>query len=152
MHLLPTFDIATIEEDRPKQQQPACDLPSFAPDSEQQQDCVAAVAEPRTASTGATTRCHYTAPEGSYASDPKADGGARIAEFRTMVGGAAPAPACGWSWTWSTTTRRPPARRDKSVLDQIVPGYYQRLDADGAVETSTCCQNTATEHAMMGRS
>ena len=24
---------------------------------------------------------------------------------------------------------------DKSVLDQIVPGYYHRLDADGAVET-----------------
>ena len=29
-----------------------------------------------------------------------------------------------------------------------MPGYYQRLDATGAVETSTCCQNTATEHAM----
>src|SRR5512145_2700531 len=37
----------------------------------------------------------------------------------------------------------------KSVLDKIVPGYYHRLNADGAVETSTCCQNTATEHAMM---
>ena len=36
-----------------------------------------------------------------------------------------------------------------SVLDRIVPGYYHRLNADGAVETSTCCQNTATEHAMM---
>jgi pullulanase-type alpha-1,6-glucosidase len=30
-----------------------------------------------------------------------------------------------------------------------VPGYYHRLNADGEVETSTCCQNTATEHAMM---
>jgi len=29
-----------------------------------------------------------------------------------------------------------------------VPGYYQRLNATGAVETSTCCQNVATEHAM----
>ena len=38
---------------------------------------------------------------------------------------------------------------DKSVLDKVVPGYYYRLDADGNVETSTCCQNTATEHAMM---
>ena len=38
----------------------------------------------------------------------------------------------------------------KSVLDRIVPGYYQRLNpATGAVETSTCCQNTATEHRMM---
>jgi pullulanase-type alpha-1,6-glucosidase len=37
----------------------------------------------------------------------------------------------------------------RSVLDRIVPGYYHRLNGDGAVETSTCCQNTATEHAMM---
>ncbi len=40
---------------------------------------------------------------------------------------------------------------DKSVLDRIVPGYYQRLDADGAVTTSTCCANTAPENAMMGK-
>ena len=40
-------------------------------------------------------------------------------------------------------------QNDKSVLDRIVPGYYHRLDADGNVETSSCCQNTATEHAMM---
>ncbi len=38
---------------------------------------------------------------------------------------------------------------DQSVLDRIVPGYYQRLSATGAVETSTCCANTASEHAMM---
>jgi pullulanase-type alpha-1,6-glucosidase len=37
----------------------------------------------------------------------------------------------------------------KSVLDKVVPGYYQRLDEDGDVATSTCCQNTATEHEMM---
>jgi pullulanase-type alpha-1,6-glucosidase len=35
------------------------------------------------------------------------------------------------------------------VLDRIVPGYYHRLDADGKVETSSCCPNTASEHAMM---
>jgi pullulanase-type alpha-1,6-glucosidase len=38
------------------------------------------------------------------------------------------------------------------VLDRIVPGYYQRLTpTTGAVETSTCCANTATEHLMMGK-
>ena len=37
----------------------------------------------------------------------------------------------------------------KSVLDRIVPGYYHRLDDQGAVATSTCCQNTATEFNMM---
>ena len=36
-----------------------------------------------------------------------------------------------------------------SVLDKIVPGYYHRLNDNGKVETSTCCDNTATEHAMM---
>lgn len=30
-----------------------------------------------------------------------------------------------------------------------MPGYYQRLSATGAVENSTCCANTATEHPMM---
>jgi pullulanase-type alpha-1,6-glucosidase len=37
---------------------------------------------------------------------------------------------------------------DQSVLDKVVPGYYHRLNATGAVETSSCCQNVATEHAM----
>ncbi len=46
-------------------------------------------------------------------------------------------------------TAAPRARRAKSVLDKVVPGYYHRLDAKGAVENSTCCANTATEHAMM---
>jgi pullulanase-type alpha-1,6-glucosidase len=40
-------------------------------------------------------------------------------------------------------------QNDKSVLDRIVPGYYHRLNADGNVETSTCCQNTASEFNMM---
>jgi pullulanase-type alpha-1,6-glucosidase len=42
-------------------------------------------------------------------------------------------------------------QNERSVLDRIVPGYYQRLDATGKVERSTCCDNTATEHAMMGK-
>jgi pullulanase-type alpha-1,6-glucosidase len=40
-------------------------------------------------------------------------------------------------------------QHEKSVLDRIVPGYYHRLSPTGTVETSTCCSNTATEHAMM---
>jgi pullulanase-type alpha-1,6-glucosidase len=40
---------------------------------------------------------------------------------------------------------------ETSVLDRIVPGYYQRLLADGSVANSTCCANTATENAMMGK-
>jgi len=40
---------------------------------------------------------------------------------------------------------------DQSILDRVVPGYYHRLNAVGGVETSTCCQNIATEHAMAER-
>ncbi len=32
-----------------------------------------------------------------------------------------------------------------------MPGYYQRLNALGAVENSTCCDNTATENLMMAK-
>jgi pullulanase-type alpha-1,6-glucosidase len=40
-------------------------------------------------------------------------------------------------------------QNENSVLDRVVPGYYHRLNADGQVEKSTCCENTATEHNMM---
>jgi pullulanase-type alpha-1,6-glucosidase len=39
----------------------------------------------------------------------------------------------------------------RSVLDRIVPGYYHRLEPDGRIARSTCCENTATEHAMMAK-
>ncbi|MFX8024205.1 hypothetical protein ABTK62_20380, partial [Acinetobacter baumannii] len=39
----------------------------------------------------------------------------------------------------------------KSVLDRLVPGYYHRLNAQGEIERSTCCDNTATEHRMMAK-
>ena len=39
----------------------------------------------------------------------------------------------------------------QSVLDRIVPGYYHRLNDQGVIERSTCCDNTATENLMMGK-
>ncbi|MEO7448183.1 MAG: alpha-amylase family glycosyl hydrolase, partial [Humibacillus sp.] len=86
VHLLPSFDIASIEEDRAKQATPACDLQSFAPDSTKQQECVSSVAAKDDFNWGYDPQ-HWTVPDGSYASSAKAaDGGTRIAEFRTMVG------------------------------------------------------------------
>lgn len=38
-----------------------------------------------------------------------------------------------------------------SILDEVVPNYYNRLDMDGALETGSCCADTATEHLMMGK-
>ena len=34
-------------------------------------------------------------------------------------------------------------------LDEIVPNYYHRLDANGALLTGSCCADTASEHQMM---
>ncbi|NMM33718.1 MAG: pullulanase-type alpha-1,6-glucosidase [Phycicoccus sp.] len=147
IHLLPTFDIASIEEDPAKQLKPACNLASFASDSEEQQKCVMAAAG-KDAFNWGYDPFHWMAPEGSYASSPTAaDGGSRVAEFRTMVGGL---HADGLRVVLDQVFNHTPTsgQADTSVLDKVVPGYYQRLNATGAVETSTCCQNVATEHAM----
>jgi len=42
-------------------------------------------------------------------------------------------------------------QNDRSVLDRAVPGYYHRLNANGEIERSSCCENTATENRMMGK-
>ncbi|WP_238150995.1 pullulanase-type alpha-1,6-glucosidase [Kribbella sindirgiensis] len=142
VHLLPTFDIASIPETG--QQTPACDLKSLPADSEQQQACVTAVAAKDGFNWGYDP-FHWLAPEGSYAT--ARDGLARVAEFRTMVGGL---HKSGLRVVLDQVFNHTPAagQAPTSVLDRIVPGYYQRLNATGKVETSTCCSNIATEHAM----
>ncbi|HYG65169.1 MAG TPA: pullulanase-type alpha-1,6-glucosidase, partial [Thermoanaerobaculia bacterium] len=145
VHLLPVFDIATIDEDKSTWLSPAGDLASYPPDSEQQQAAVMAVAD-RDAFNWGYDPWHYTVPEGSYSTDP--DGPARVREFREMVAGLS---GIGLRVVMDVVYNHTNAagQNDKSVLDRIVPGYYHRLNADGNVETSTCCQNTATEHDMM---
>lgn len=148
VHLLPTFDIATIEEDRAAQKTP--DIPANAgPASEEQQAAVSAVKD-KDAYNWGYDPLHYTTPEGSYATMGNQDGGARTREYREMVGAL---HAAGLQVVFDQVFNHTAAsgQADKSVLDKIVPGYYQRLNAKGEVETSTCCSNTATENAMMER-
>nr|WP_323446338.1 pullulanase-type alpha-1,6-glucosidase [Streptomyces sp. YSPA8] len=147
VHLLPAFDIGTIPERERDQQRPGCDLASYAPDSDRQQECVAKAAAKDGYNWGYDP-LHYTVPEGSYASDP--EGPRRTVEFREMVAGL---NATGLRTVMDVVYNHTVAagQSDKSVLDRIVPGYYQRLLADGSVATSTCCANTAPEHAMMGK-
>lgn len=139
VHLLPVFDIGTIPEKKKDQQKPACDLHVYAPDSEEQQACVSEAAAKDGFNWGYDP-LHYTVPEGSYASDP--DGTKRTVEFRQMVQGLNKA---GLRTVMDVVYNHTVAsgQDDKSVLDRIVPGYYQRLLEDGAVATSTCCANTA---------
>ncbi|MBA6435292.1 pullulanase-type alpha-1,6-glucosidase [Streptomyces sp. GMR22] len=147
VHLLPAFDFGTVPERRSDQARPGCELAALPADSDQQQKCVAGTAG-RDGYNWGYDPLHYTVPEGSYASDP--DGPARTREFRQMVRGLAHA---GLRTVMDVVYNHTVAagQDDKSVLDRIVPGYYQRLLDDGSVATSTCCPGTAPEHAMMGK-
>lgn len=89
---------------------------------------------------------HFNAPEGSYSTDP--EGVTRIIEVREMVQslheiGLKTVIDVVYNHTSAAGLDR------YSILDRIVPWYYQRLDADsGVIETSTCCPNTAAEFLM----
>lgn len=144
IHLLPTYDCATVPEDRRRRQSPPV-LSAFGPASERQQAAIAKIRD-----SDGYNWCydpfHYIAPEGSYATS--ADGTARIVEFRRMVMALGQSDlAVVLDVVFNHTSAAGQART--SVLDRIVPGYYQRLDEKGAVATSTCCANTASERAMM---
>ncbi|PWI18790.1 DUF3372 domain-containing protein [Streptomyces sp. Act143] len=147
VHLLPAFDIATIPERKSDQATTDCDLTSYAADSDKQQECVAKIAA-KDAFNWGYDPYHYTVPEGSYATDP--DGTGRTVEFRKMVkalndDGLRVVMDVVYNHTAAS------GQAGTSVLDKVVPGYYQRLLADGSVANSTCCANTATENAMMGK-
>ncbi len=146
VHLLPVFDLATVPED-------ACISPPAAalqgpPDGRQQQAAVQAVAAQDCFNWGYDP-LHFTAPEGSFASDAH-DPAVRVREFRAMVLGLhALGLRVGMDVVYNHTSAS--GQHQNSVLDRIVPGYYQRSNAAGGVENSTCCDNTATEHLMMAK-
>ncbi len=175
LHLLPSFDIATVKEraeDRLSLWDPVqrlCDLGTGAPDDLCAESGEMTIAEllatfdpaspdaqalhayirPNDAFNWGYDPFHYTVPEGSYATEPH--GTARILEFRRMVQalsdmGLRIALDVVYNHTHAS------GLGDQSVLDKIVPGYYHRRNlTSGAVENSTCCANTASEHVMMER-
>jgi len=149
IHLLPVFDISTVPESGcvPGLAAPGI-LASDYLDSEVPQAVIAAVADKDCFNWGYDP-FHFSALEGSYATDA-ADGARRILEFRQMVAALHQAGLrVGMDVVYNHTFQS--GQKEKSVLDRIVPGYYHRLNAEGAVEQSTCCENTATEHMMMGK-
>lgn len=144
VHLLPVFDLASV----PEQGCRTPVVPAAAPDSEAQQAAVMALAAEDCFNWGYDP-WHFNAPEGSFSSDAN-DPFKRIVEFRRMVMGLhAAGLRVGMDMVYNHTTAS--GQHPKSVLDRIVPGYYHRLDAQGVVERSTCCDNTATEHRMMAK-
>jgi pullulanase-type alpha-1,6-glucosidase len=143
VHLLPVYDFGSVPEHGC-----AMPTPAGAPDSDAQQALVRKTAETDCFNWGYDPY-HYNAPEGSYATDP-ADGARRVIEFREMVQSLHRAGLrVGMDVVFNHTFTG--GQDEKSVLDRIVPGYYHRLDANGAIERSTCCDNTATENLMMGK-
>ncbi len=145
VHLLPVFDIASVPEK-------ACTTPTIATpaqgDSEAPQAAVAATAAQDCFNWGYDP-LHFNAPEGSFATDAS-DGAKRIIELRQMVMALHKAGLrVGMDVVYNHTSAS--GQHAQSVLDRIVPGYYHRLNANGVVERSTCCDNTATENRMMGK-
>ncbi|MFM1859076.1 MAG: hypothetical protein RL133_576 [Pseudomonadota bacterium] len=128
VHLLPVFDIATVDE-------LACDPMA----TDRSKDCFNWGYDP----------LHFNAPEGVYSSDPD-NPFARIREFREMVLALRRIGLrVGMDVVYNHTARS--GQDLKSVLDRVVPGYYHRLSATGKIEQSTCCENTATERVMMDK-
>jgi pullulanase-type alpha-1,6-glucosidase len=175
IHLLPTFDIATVDEDDTKHldiddslgklcgitpntsicqqdyntnQSIKSLLQSYAVEGEQAQLLVSELRKVDNYNWGYDP-FHYTVPEGSYAIDAK--GINRLVEFREMVRNL---HELGFRVIMDVVYNHThqAGLASNSVLDKIVPNYYQRLDRiTGAIEQSTCCDNTATERVMMAK-
>ena len=175
IHLMPVFDFGTVNSDNDKTialddsvekvcrinpKNPAC-LGSYNPAKTLRS--VLASLNPRGGDAQAIIESlrmhdnynwgydpfHYTVPQSSYAQNP--EGTARILEFRAMV---AQLHNMGFKVIMDVVYNHTYAAglHEKSVLDKIVPNYYHRLHpVTGAIEQSTCCDNTATEHVMMAK-
>ncbi|MDJ0657566.1 MAG: pullulanase-type alpha-1,6-glucosidase [Xanthomonadales bacterium] len=173
LHLLPTYDLGTINED-PEQvlypDDPLSKLCRINPDmcmgeessgltlrqllqrygsrDVEAQSLIETVREYDPYNWGYDP-FHYTVPEGSYAVNP--DGISRLVEFREMVQAV---HRLGFRLVMDVVYNHTFAAGldDKSVLDKVVPNYYHRLNqVTGEIEQSTCCENTATENVMMGK-
>jgi len=143
IHLLPVYDIGSVPE-----HDCAAPKPFGAADGDSQQAQLKRTADSDCFNWGYDPY-HYNAPEGSYATDP-ANGEVRVLELRQMVDGLHRAGLrVGMDVVYNHTFIA--GQEEKSVLDRIVPGYYHRLNAQGGIERSTCCDNTATENLMMGK-
>lgn len=94
---------------------------------------------------------HYGAPEGSYATDKKPM--TRIMEIRQLI--QSMKSDYGFNVIMDVVynhTNAVGVEDNTSVLDRIVPWYYNRLNAQtGKVNEDTCCSDTASEHKMFAK-
>ncbi len=142
VHILPSFHFGSVDEDKSKWQSPGALSPN-PPDGTEQQQAVENV-QNNDAYNWGYDPVHYMAPAGQYAVNPTD----RVREYRTMVEGLHFAGLrviqdVVFNHTY-TSGENPTAN-----LDELVPNYYHRLDANGVLETGSCCSDTASEHQMM---
>ncbi len=142
VHIMPSFHFASVNEDKSTWQVTG-DLSAYPPDGTQQQAAVAAIQSQDGYNWGYDP-VHYMTPEGSYAINPDQ----RVLEYRTMVEGL---HAAGLRVIQDVVFNHTNASGEglNSNLDEVVPGYYHRYDANGHLETGSCCADTASEHRMM---
>jgi pullulanase len=142
VHILPSFHFASINEDKSTWKTTG-NLSQYPADSDQQQAAVAAIQGSDGYNWGYDP-VHYMTPEGSYALNPDN----RVEEYRVMVEGLHRA---GLRVVQDVVFNHTNASGEgpNSNLDEVVPGYYHRLDANGNLETGSCCADTASEHLMM---
>lgn len=185
MHLMPTFDIATVNEDPTKvvnlndSFKKLCEVNTAVKESEFKDKCTSdttlkATLESLKAQDSKSNPViqrlynyirgvdsfnwgydpfHYTVPEGSYATDDAVDSPERIKQFREMVKSIKENIGMNvvMDVVYNHTNAAGPSSK-YSVLDKVVPWYYQRLnETTGSVENSTCCSNTAPENAMFAK-
>ncbi len=144
IHLLPTEDSGVMVESVADQKVPG-DLSGFAPDSDKQQAAIAPLRDQDGFNWGYETQ-HYGAPEGAFSTDP--NGTARIIEFRQMVKALSDNKLrVVMDVVYNHTYRA--GQESGSVLDKIVPGYYQRCNNQGDLEKQSCCPDSASEFNMM---
>ena len=166
-HMLPANDIATIREDDASRvditdtvgklcsvnaQAPVCGiendsatllevLQSYSPSTTDAQALVESMRAYDGFNWGYDPH-HFAAPEGSYATDP--EGEARIVEMRAMNQalhemGLRVVLDVVYNHTASS------GLFDNSVLDKVVPGYYQRLNEISVFLVDECCSFCSKE-------
>ncbi len=142
VHIMPSFHFASVNEDKSTWQTTG-DLSQYPPDGTQQQQAVSNI-QGQDAYNWGYDPVHYMTPEGSYAINPDN----RVQEYRTMVEGL---HAAGLRVIQDVVFNHTSAfgESPNSNLDEVVPDYYHRLDANGRLETGSCCADTASEHRMM---
>lgn len=142
VHILPSFHFASVNEDKSTWIIPT-GLAQYPPAGTQQQAAVTA-SQTNPAYNWGYDPVHYLTPAGNYAINPTN----RVREYRGMVDGLHRA---GLRVIQDVVFNHTSAAGEdtNSNLDEVVPGYYHRLDVNGALENGSCCPDTAPEHRMM---